>query len=172
MIFAPSDAPAPFPTTAGIAANAFGVPSSRITVRSGSTLEPSVTLRSAPSITPMHSSIGSSARTSWPDSSRVSGSFMRSTMPPGRRRWKSGAPRRIFGRRAPAARQSGGHVQLPIIAMNFVYAILGVVLMYVTYKLIDVLTPEVNFHEELKKGNVAVAIFLGAIFIAIGMIVG
>jgi putative membrane protein len=63
-------------------------------------------------------------------------------------------------------------VQLPIIAMNFVYAILGVVLMYVTYKLIDVLTPEVNFHEELKKGNVAVAIFLGAIFIAIGMIVG
>ena len=63
-------------------------------------------------------------------------------------------------------------MQLPIIAMNFVYAILGVVLMYVTYKLIDVLTPEVNFHEELKKGNVAVAIFLGAIFIAIGMIVG
>ena len=63
-------------------------------------------------------------------------------------------------------------MQLPIIAMNFLYAILGVVLMYVTYKLIDVLTPEVNFHEELKKGNVAVAIFLGAIFIAIGMIVG
>jgi putative membrane protein len=72
----------------------------------------------------------------------------------------------------PAARHSGGNVQLPIIAMNFVYAILGVVLMYVTYKLIDVLTPAVNFHEELKKGNVAVAIFLGAIFIAIGMIVG
>ncbi|MFI5246655.1 MAG: DUF350 domain-containing protein [Gemmatimonadales bacterium] len=63
-------------------------------------------------------------------------------------------------------------MQLPIIVMNFVYAILGVVLMYATYKLIDVLTPEVNFHEELKKGNVAVAIFLGAIFIAIGMIVG
>ncbi|MFI5244754.1 MAG: DUF350 domain-containing protein [Gemmatimonadales bacterium] len=63
-------------------------------------------------------------------------------------------------------------MQLPIIAMNFLYAILGVVLMYLTYKLIDVLTPEVNFHEELKKGNVAVAIFLGAIFIAIGMIVG
>jgi uncharacterized membrane protein YjfL (UPF0719 family) len=72
----------------------------------------------------------------------------------------------------PAARHSGGNVQLPIIAMNFLYAILGVVLMYVTYRVIDILTPQVNFHDELKKGNVAVAIFLGAIFIAIGMIVG
>ena len=34
-------------TTAGIAANALGVPSSRITVRNGSTLDPSVTPRSA-----------------------------------------------------------------------------------------------------------------------------
>jgi uncharacterized membrane protein YjfL (UPF0719 family) len=63
-------------------------------------------------------------------------------------------------------------MQIPIIAMNFIYAILGVVLMYVTYRAIDILTPQVDFHEELKKGNVAVAIFLGAIFIAIGMIVG
>ena len=63
-------------------------------------------------------------------------------------------------------------MQLPIIAMNFLYAILGVVLMYVTYRAIDILTPQVDFHDELKKGNVAVAIFLGSIFIAIGMIVG
>jgi putative membrane protein len=63
-------------------------------------------------------------------------------------------------------------MQLPIIAMNFAYAILGVVLMYVTYRVIDMLTPQVDFHDELKKGNVAVAIFLAAIFIAIGMIVG
>ena len=63
-------------------------------------------------------------------------------------------------------------MQLPIIAMNFVYAILGVVLMYATYRMIDILTPQVDFHNELKKGNVAVAIFLGAIFIAIGMIIG
>lgn len=63
-------------------------------------------------------------------------------------------------------------MQIPIIAMNFVYAILGVVLMYVTYRVIDILTPQVDFHDELKKGNTAVAIFLGAIFIAIGMIVG
>jgi uncharacterized membrane protein YjfL (UPF0719 family) len=63
-------------------------------------------------------------------------------------------------------------MQLPIMALNFGYAILGVILMYVTYRVIDVMTPEVNFHDELKKGNVAVAIFLAAIFIAIGMIVG
>jgi len=63
-------------------------------------------------------------------------------------------------------------VQLPIVVMNFAYAVLGVVLMYVTYRVIDILTPSVDFHDELKKGNIAVAIFLGSIFIAIGMIVG
>ena len=63
-------------------------------------------------------------------------------------------------------------MQLPIIAMNFVYAILGVILMYATYRVIDVMTPEVNFHEELKKGNIAVAIFIAALFISIGLIIG
>jgi putative membrane protein len=86
--------------------------------------------------------------------------------------WKSTAPRRMFVQRMFAGRRSGGIVQLPIIAMNFVYAVLGVALMYATYRVIDILTPQVDFHDELKKGNVAVAIFLGAIFIAIGMIVG
>lgn len=78
----------------------------------------------------------------------------------------------MFVQRKFDGRRSGGFVQIPIIAMNFVYAILGVVLMYVTYRVIDILTPQVDFHVELKKGNIAVAIFLGAIFIAIGMIVG
>jgi putative membrane protein len=59
-----------------------------------------------------------------------------------------------------------------IIAMNFLYAVLGVVLMFVSYRLIDRLTPEVNFAEELRKGNVAVAIFIAAIFLAIAIIVG
>ena len=93
-------------------------------------------------------------------------------MPPETFQWKSRARHRIFGLRSPKTRRSGGSVQIPIIAMNFVYAILGVVLMYVTYRVIDILTPQVDFHDELKKGNIAVAIFLGAIFIAIGMIVG
>lgn len=59
-----------------------------------------------------------------------------------------------------------------IIAINFLYAALGVVLMFVSYWVIDKLTPQVSFPEELKRGNVAVAIFIAAIFISIAMIIG
>jgi uncharacterized membrane protein YjfL (UPF0719 family) len=59
-----------------------------------------------------------------------------------------------------------------IIGMNFLYAILGVVLMYVSYRAFDKLTPEVNFAEELKKGNLATAIFIAALFLAIAIIIG
>ena len=59
-----------------------------------------------------------------------------------------------------------------IIALNFLYAALGVTLMFVSYRIIDLLTPEVDFPAELKKGNIAVSIFIGALFIAIGMIIG
>jgi uncharacterized membrane protein YjfL (UPF0719 family) len=53
-----------------------------------------------------------------------------------------------------------------VVGLNFFYAILGVVLMFVSYRVIDMLTPEVNFPEELRKGNVAVAIFIAAIFVS------
>ncbi|HMV30484.1 MAG: DUF350 domain-containing protein [Gemmatimonadales bacterium] len=59
-----------------------------------------------------------------------------------------------------------------IIGLNFLYAALGVVLMYFSYRIIDKLTPEVNFAEELRKGNVAVAIFIAAIFVSIALIIG
>ena len=59
-----------------------------------------------------------------------------------------------------------------IIGINFLYAALGVVLMFVSYKLFDKLSPKINFEEELKKGNIAVAIFVAALFIAIAIIVG
>jgi uncharacterized membrane protein YjfL (UPF0719 family) len=59
-----------------------------------------------------------------------------------------------------------------ILGLNFAYAVLGVVLMWVSYRLFDRLTPEVNFPEELKRGNVAVAIFVGALFVAIAIVVG
>jgi putative membrane protein len=58
-----------------------------------------------------------------------------------------------------------------IILLNFVYAALGVVLMYISYKVFDKLSPKIDFEEELKKGNVAVAIFIAALFIAIAMII-
>lgn len=59
-----------------------------------------------------------------------------------------------------------------IVGINFLYAFLGVVLMYVSYRVIDRLTPQVDFPAELKRGNVAVAIFIAALFIAIAMIIG
>ncbi len=59
-----------------------------------------------------------------------------------------------------------------IIAVNFLYAILGVALMWLAYRIFDRLTPNVDFADELKKGNIAVAIFIAALFISIALIVG
>jgi uncharacterized membrane protein YjfL (UPF0719 family) len=59
-----------------------------------------------------------------------------------------------------------------ILGSNFLYAGLGVLLMFVSYRVIDWLTPQMNFNEELKRGNVAVAIFIAALFVSIAMIVG
>lgn len=67
---------------------------------------------------------------------------------------------------------SGPSMEWQVIALNFVYATLGVALMFVSYRLIDRLTPEVDFPAELRKGNVAVGIVIAAIFIAIAIIVG
>jgi hypothetical protein len=66
----------------------------------------------------------------------------------------------------------GDFVDLEILALNFGYAIFGVVLMWLAYRVFDHLTPQVNFPEELKKGNVAVAIFVGSLFISIALVVG
>jgi uncharacterized membrane protein YjfL (UPF0719 family) len=63
-------------------------------------------------------------------------------------------------------------MELRVIGLNFLYAGLGVVLMYVSYRLIDILTPSVDFQAELKNGNVAVAIFIAALFLAIAIIIG
>lgn len=60
-------------------------------------------------------------------------------------------------------------MQLSIILLNFLYAILGVGLMFVAYRAIDRLTPEVDFPEELRRGNVAVAVVVGSIFLAIAI---
>ena len=44
--------------------------------------------------------------------------------------------------------------------------------MYTSYRVIDHFTPQVDFPEELKRGNIAVSIFIGALFISIAMIIG
>ena len=59
-----------------------------------------------------------------------------------------------------------------IILLNILYAVIGVVLMFAAYKIFDLLSPKINFEEELKKGNIAVAIFIAALFIAIALIIG
>ena len=57
-------------------------------------------------------------------------------------------------------------MQLSVITLNVLYAVIGVVLMYVSYRAIDRLTPQVDFPAELQRGNVAVAIFMAAIFVS------
>jgi uncharacterized membrane protein YjfL (UPF0719 family) len=63
-------------------------------------------------------------------------------------------------------------VEWKIVAINFVYAALGVLLMYLSYRSIDLLTPQIDFREELKRGNIAVAIFIAALFVSIAIIIG
>ena len=66
---------------------------------------------------------------------------------------------------------SAPNVQLSIVALNIVYAIIGVGMMYGSYRLFDQLSKRIDFEEELQKGNIAVAIFIGSLFIAIAMII-
>ena len=62
-------------------------------------------------------------------------------------------------------------MELQIIGLNVLYTIIGVALMYVAYKVFDLLTPELSFQHELKAGNLAVAVFIGSMFLAIGIII-
>ncbi|MEP6989538.1 MAG: DUF350 domain-containing protein [bacterium] len=48
-------------------------------------------------------------------------------------------------------------MQFSGIALNVSYAVVGVVLMFLSYRVIDRRTPEGDFPAELQKGNVAVA---------------
>jgi uncharacterized membrane protein YjfL (UPF0719 family) len=59
-----------------------------------------------------------------------------------------------------------------IIGINFLYAALGIVLMWLAYRVFDRLTSQVDFAEELKRGNIAVAIFIAALFLSIALIIG
>jgi hypothetical protein len=59
-----------------------------------------------------------------------------------------------------------------IIGLNFLYAVLGLVLMYLSFVGFDYAMKKINFEDELQKGNIAVAIFTGSIFIAIAIIIG
>jgi putative membrane protein len=55
--------------------------------------------------------------------------------------------------------------------MNVLYAVLGVVLMFLSIKLFDRLT-KIELEEELQRGNIAVGILVGALFLSIALIIG
>jgi len=65
-----------------------------------------------------------------------------------------------------------GEAHGPQDGLHSLYAVLGLVLMYLSFVGFDHVMKKINFEEELQKGNVAVAIFTGSIFIAIAIIVG
>jgi uncharacterized membrane protein YjfL (UPF0719 family) len=52
------------------------------------------------------------------------------------------------------------------------FGVVGIVLSVFGYKLFDLVETKVDFAEEIKKGNMAVAIVLAAFLIGICMIVG
>ena len=62
-----------------------------------------------------------------------------------------------------------------ILVLNFVYAITGAVVtlsfMLLGYKTFDRITP-FDTHDELAKGNVAVGIVVGSIFVGLGIAIG
>ena len=62
-------------------------------------------------------------------------------------------------------------MQLLVVGLNILYAALGVVLMFVSIRVFDHLT-KLDLEEELKKGNIAVGIFVAALFLSIALIIG
>ncbi len=66
-------------------------------------------------------------------------------------------------------------MELSIIVLNFVYAIFGaaltIVFMAVAFRVFDWLTP-FDTHDELARGNVAVGIVVGSIFVGVGIAMG
>lgn len=53
---------------------------------------------------------------------------------------------------------------------SVVFGLIGIVLLILGYRLFDLLTPALHFQEELKKGNIAVAIVVSVLLAAIAYI--
>ena len=58
-----------------------------------------------------------------------------------------------------------------VILGSILYAVIGVVVLWVSFVVIDKLTPYKLWEELVEQKNVALAIVVGAMFIAIGQIV-
>jgi len=58
-----------------------------------------------------------------------------------------------------------------VVLASVLYAVIGVVILWVSFVLIDKLTPYKLWDEIVEKKNLALAVVVGAMFIAIGLIV-
>lgn len=58
------------------------------------------------------------------------------------------------------------------VVASVVFGILGIVLLLASFFLFELLTRKLDVEEELKKGNVAVAVVVGALLLAVAYIVG
>ena len=61
---------------------------------------------------------------------------------------------------------------LDSLGTSVLFGIVGIILAIVGYKLFDLVETRIDFADELRKGNVAVAILVGAFLIGICFIVG
>ena len=58
-----------------------------------------------------------------------------------------------------------------IVGLNVLYAVIGVAMMYAAFRFAGSTAVAGPLAEELKKGNIAVAIVIGALFLAIAIII-
>ena len=58
-----------------------------------------------------------------------------------------------------------------IILLNVIYAFIGFLVLIIAYKVFDWVEHKINFSEEINKGNIAAAIVLSAILIALSIII-
>ena len=58
-----------------------------------------------------------------------------------------------------------------VMLASIIYAVIGVVVLWVSFAIIDKLTPYKLWDEIVEKKNLALAVVVGAMFIAIGLIV-
>jgi putative membrane protein len=56
------------------------------------------------------------------------------------------------------------------VASSITFGLIGIVLLILGYKMFDWLTPSLHFQDELKKGNVAVAVIVGVLLASIAYI--
>jgi len=58
-----------------------------------------------------------------------------------------------------------------ILILNVVYAFLGLVILIIAYKLFDWIETRIDFADQINKGNMAAAVFLSAVMVALAIII-